>query len=199
MFSVFGLFIYLMFYLPCSFLCASRFFIIPFCQCVFNLFCFQFSLQTKHLSLSPVHMCFLMFIRIFYSHHVALSLLGTVWRAVVFLLFSDLFQYYTKAVRVWLIFHFFYPHVTLSFTTSCRRLWLAWPDSRPSVSLQVQDTLEDGVGVVEPVSTGSGKLASQLRLLCEGSTSAPSQELAELLQRPHLLVWPLACAQSGVM
>ncbi|XP_050701109.1 protein PALS2-like isoform X3 [Eriocheir sinensis] len=53
--------------------------------------------------------------------------------------------------------------------------------------IKVQDTLEDGVGVVEPVSTGSGKLASQLLLLCEGSTSAPSQELAELLQRPHLL------------
>ncbi|KAK8389162.1 hypothetical protein O3P69_020855 [Scylla paramamosain] len=53
--------------------------------------------------------------------------------------------------------------------------------------IKVQDTLEDGVGVVEPVSTGSTKLASQLHLLCEASTSAPSQELAELLQRPHLL------------
>ncbi|XP_045135575.1 protein PALS2-like isoform X3 [Portunus trituberculatus] len=53
--------------------------------------------------------------------------------------------------------------------------------------IKVQDTLEDGVGVVEPVSTGSSKLASQLHLQCEASTSAPSQELAELLQRPHLL------------
>ncbi|MPC39892.1 hypothetical protein E2C01_033444 [Portunus trituberculatus] len=67
------------------------------------------------------------------------------------------------------------------------------------VPVEVQDTLEDGVGVVEPVSTGSSKLASQLHLQCEASTSAPSQELAELLQRPHLLVWPLGCAQSGVM
>ncbi|KAK7077253.1 MAGUK p55 subfamily member 6, partial [Halocaridina rubra] len=51
----------------------------------------------------------------------------------------------------------------------------------------VQDTLEDGVGVVEPVSLGSAKLVSQIRLLCEASTSAPSQELADLLLRPHLL------------
>ncbi|XP_066954136.1 protein PALS2 isoform X4 [Macrobrachium rosenbergii] len=53
--------------------------------------------------------------------------------------------------------------------------------------VKVQDTLEDGVGVVEPVSSGSSKLVSQIRLLCEASTSAPSQELADLLQRPHLL------------
>nr|XP_045609436.1 protein PALS2-like isoform X3 [Procambarus clarkii]XP_045609437.1 protein PALS2-like isoform X3 [Procambarus clarkii] len=53
--------------------------------------------------------------------------------------------------------------------------------------VKVQDTLEDGVGVVEPVSSGNGKLVSQIRLLCEGSTSAPSQELADLLHRPHLL------------
>ncbi|XP_068228631.1 protein PALS2 isoform X5 [Palaemon carinicauda] len=53
--------------------------------------------------------------------------------------------------------------------------------------VKVQDTLEDGVGVVEPVSSGSSKLVSQIRILCEGSTSSPSQELADLLQRPHLL------------
>ncbi|ROT69364.1 MAGUK p55 subfamily member 6, partial [Penaeus vannamei] len=51
----------------------------------------------------------------------------------------------------------------------------------------VQDTLEEGVGVVEPVSSGNVKLVNQVRLLCEASTSAPSQELADLLLRPHLL------------
>ncbi|XP_069941247.1 protein PALS2 isoform X1 [Cherax quadricarinatus] len=53
--------------------------------------------------------------------------------------------------------------------------------------VKVQDTLEDGVGVAEPVSSGNAKLVSQIRQLCEGSTSAPSQELADLLHRPHLL------------
>ncbi|XP_069985081.1 protein PALS2 isoform X6 [Penaeus vannamei] len=53
--------------------------------------------------------------------------------------------------------------------------------------VKVQDTLEEGVGVVEPVSSGNVKLVNQVRLLCEASTSAPSQELADLLLRPHLL------------
>ncbi|XP_042866332.1 protein PALS2-like isoform X4 [Penaeus japonicus] len=53
--------------------------------------------------------------------------------------------------------------------------------------VKVQDTLEEGVGVVEPVSSGNVKLVNQVRLQCEASTSAPSQELADLLLRPHLL------------
>ncbi|XP_047469651.1 protein PALS2-like isoform X4 [Penaeus chinensis] len=64
------------------------------------------------------------------------------------------------------------------------------PDDAPLSSGKdetVQDTLEEGAGVVEPVSSGNVKLVNQVRLLCEASTSAPSQELADLLLRPHLL------------
>ncbi|CAL4101975.1 unnamed protein product, partial [Meganyctiphanes norvegica] len=53
--------------------------------------------------------------------------------------------------------------------------------------IKVADTLEDSVGVIEPVVSETRPLVTAIQQASESLTSPASQELADLLLRPHLL------------
>ncbi|XP_076046074.1 MAGUK p55 subfamily member vari isoform X3 [Oratosquilla oratoria] len=55
------------------------------------------------------------------------------------------------------------------------------------MAVVVKKDTQEGVGVIEPVSTQTVTLAASIRQSCESSTTATSQQLHDLLQLPHLL------------